>query len=352
MIDRDSTDIPMRRVAAMAASRSAGYPACTVHDAFLSYNQAADDRLAAALEAGLERLAKPLFKLRAIDVFRDKTGMAASPGLWTSLESHLSGSRWLIYLACPESAASPWCVRELGWWLDRRGGERLLIVLTGGELAWHRGGGGLDGAHASALPVEHHARFAVEPLWVDPCAGRAVPTPWVHAIPAYGPHCWTWRRPSVACQKISSMAKMCASSAAPAGLQRLQWPASPWRPSWPLGRPSKPRGSVTAPSRCACRHCRVKSPPNRQRYWSQSQVALQLAAEARAVADTAESRSALLGVMAALPVSRLQQHESAWRTLATHRGQRAVADGRPARGRLPSAVDRVRWRRSSSPSLG
>ncbi len=70
-----------------------------MHDAFLSYNQAADDRLAAALEAGLERLAKPLFKLRAIDVFRDKTGMAASPGLWSSLESHLSGSRWLIYPA-------------------------------------------------------------------------------------------------------------------------------------------------------------------------------------------------------------------------------------------------------------
>ena len=124
-----------------------------MHDAFLSYNQAADDRLAAALEVGLERLAKPLFKLRAVDFFRDKTGMPASSGLWSSLESHLSGSRWLIYLACPESAASPWCVRELGWWLDRHGGERLLIVLTGGELAWHRGAGGLDGAHASALPV-------------------------------------------------------------------------------------------------------------------------------------------------------------------------------------------------------
>jgi hypothetical protein len=138
-----------------------------VHDAFLSYNQAADDRLAAALEAGLERLAKPLFKLRAVDVFRDKTGMAASTGLWRSLESHLSGSRWLIYLACPESAASPWCVREQGWWLQRHGGERLLIVLTGGELAWHRSGGGLDDANASALPLEHHARFATEPLWVD-----------------------------------------------------------------------------------------------------------------------------------------------------------------------------------------
>ena len=38
-----------------------------VHDAFISYSQSADGQLASALERGLESLAKPLFRLRAID---------------------------------------------------------------------------------------------------------------------------------------------------------------------------------------------------------------------------------------------------------------------------------------------
>jgi WD40 repeat protein len=311
-----------------------------VHDAFLSYNQAADDRLAAALEVGLERLAKPLFKLRAVDVFRDKTGMAASPGLWSSLESHLSGSRWLIYLACPESAASPWCVRELGWWLDRHGGERLLIVLTGGELAWHRGGGGLDGAHASALPVEHHARFAVEPLWVDvrwarsadplgPRDARLRPALLDLAAPIRGlpkdqldgEDVRQQRRTRhIAAAAVASI----ALAAVVATWQAIE--ATRQRDRAELLRVQTLSRQIAAQSSALL----VSNP----------RLALQLAAEARAVADTAESRSALLGVMAALPVSRLQQHESAWRTLATHAasGQWLMADLRG--GVYRSAVDR------------
>lgn len=51
------------------------------HDAFLSDSHSADGRLAPALEAALEKLARPLFRLRAIDVFRDQTSLAANPGL-------------------------------------------------------------------------------------------------------------------------------------------------------------------------------------------------------------------------------------------------------------------------------
>jgi hypothetical protein len=40
----------------------------TKHDAFISYSHSADSRLAKAIEEGIERLAKPLLKVRAADV--------------------------------------------------------------------------------------------------------------------------------------------------------------------------------------------------------------------------------------------------------------------------------------------
>jgi hypothetical protein len=46
--------------------------------AFLSYSHAGDDRLAAALQYGLQQFAKPYYALRALDVFRDKTDLGAS----------------------------------------------------------------------------------------------------------------------------------------------------------------------------------------------------------------------------------------------------------------------------------
>ena len=53
----------------------------TSHNAFISYSHAADDNLASSVEAGLEKLAKPLLKLRALDVFRDESSLTASPAL-------------------------------------------------------------------------------------------------------------------------------------------------------------------------------------------------------------------------------------------------------------------------------
>jgi hypothetical protein len=72
------------------------------HDAFISYNHGADAAVASALEAGLERLAKPLLALRAIDVFRDETSLAANPSLWAGILDHLAGSSWLVLLAVPD----------------------------------------------------------------------------------------------------------------------------------------------------------------------------------------------------------------------------------------------------------
>jgi hypothetical protein len=144
------------------------------HDAFISYSHAADRALAARFEQGLEQLAKPLLKLRAMDVFRDETSLSASPGVWPAIESHLASAEWLVLLACPESAASPWCTREVLWWLANRPHDRLLMVLTGGMLAWDAAARDFDWQRTTALPPTLAGQLADEPLYVDLAWARGV----------------------------------------------------------------------------------------------------------------------------------------------------------------------------------
>ncbi|SEB24323.1 glycoside hydrolase family protein [Variovorax sp. YR216] len=137
------------------------------HHAFISYSHAADARLAPAFQRGIERLAKPLLRLRALNIFRDQTSLTASPALWPGIVAHLSVSEWFLLFACPESAASRWCTREVQWWLDNRTTERLLVVLTGGEIVWDIERGDFDWARTTALAPALTGCFADEPLFVD-----------------------------------------------------------------------------------------------------------------------------------------------------------------------------------------
>lgn len=137
------------------------------HDAFISYSHAADGALAPAVEAGLEHLAKPLLKLRAINVFRDQTSLSASPALWKGIADHLKAAKWLLLFASPAAAASPWCQKEIEWWLENRGSQHLLILLTEGEIAWGEDGGGMDTQRTTALPAFMARYITDEPLYVD-----------------------------------------------------------------------------------------------------------------------------------------------------------------------------------------
>jgi len=47
------------------------------YDAFISYSQQADRRIAEALQNALHRIAKPWYRLRALRVFRDASSLAA-----------------------------------------------------------------------------------------------------------------------------------------------------------------------------------------------------------------------------------------------------------------------------------
>ncbi len=137
------------------------------YDAFLSYSHAADDALAPALQSALHRLARPWNRIRALHVFRDKTSLAASPELWPSIVTALAASEHFLLMASPAAAASRWVQREIAWWLDNRLPQKMLILLTDGELVWDEAAGDFDWSRSNALPASLRGRFASEPLWVD-----------------------------------------------------------------------------------------------------------------------------------------------------------------------------------------
>src|SRR5208337_360501 len=97
-------------------------------DAFISYSHAADGKLAAAVQHGLHRFAKPLFKLRAIRVFRDQSTLAMTLQLWPEIEKALRSSRFFILMADPLSAQSEWVQKEVSFWVGTAPTEKMLIV--------------------------------------------------------------------------------------------------------------------------------------------------------------------------------------------------------------------------------
>lgn len=145
------------------------------YDAFISYSHALDGRLAASLQSELERFAKPWYRSRARRIFRDTTNLSAAPHLWDAIQAALAASTWYVLLASPEAAQSKWVDKEAKWWLERRTVDRLLVVLTGGELAWQPEAHRVDAARTTALPPFLVASMTDEPHGLT-CDGSTMST--------------------------------------------------------------------------------------------------------------------------------------------------------------------------------
>ena len=135
-------------------------------DAFISYSHS-DASVASAIERGLGSLAKPWHQRRALAVYRDQSSQAATAGLWDSIQDALAQARFLVLLASPESAKSPWVTREIAWWLANRDSNSLIICLTDGELTWAETGSRFLRPADVPLPTPLLDALHNEPLWVD-----------------------------------------------------------------------------------------------------------------------------------------------------------------------------------------
>ena len=56
--------------------------------------------------------------------------MAANPNLWGKVAEAMDRSRYLIVVLSPRAANSHWVNREVGYWLEHRGPDQLLMVLA------------------------------------------------------------------------------------------------------------------------------------------------------------------------------------------------------------------------------
>ena len=138
-----------------------------LYDAFISYSHAKDKAVASALQSAVQRLGKPWYRRRALRLFRDDTSLSATPSLWPSIEQALANSRFLILLASPQAAASPWVNKEVAYWLEHKRAETVLIAVSEGELAWDEALGDFACREGRLLPPALTGRFAAEPKWVD-----------------------------------------------------------------------------------------------------------------------------------------------------------------------------------------
>lgn len=152
------------------------------YDAFISYSHKADSELARVLQVRLERWARPWFAARTAKLFRDQVSLTATPHLWTTIAESLDNSKYLILLASTDSATSKWVPREICYWLT--GGkcelqetleseqvikervDRLMIVLTEGQIEWSHGDGDFDWSITTALPPVLR-NLPWQPLWTD-----------------------------------------------------------------------------------------------------------------------------------------------------------------------------------------
>ncbi len=136
------------------------------YDGFISYSHAADDRLAPALQRGLQLLAKPWNSRRALRIFRDETGLSTNPHLWSSIEQALDESEWFVLLASEEAAQSEWVNKEITHWLATKPADHILPVVTDGTWDWDPVKGGFT-AQSSAVPAALHGALRDEPRHLD-----------------------------------------------------------------------------------------------------------------------------------------------------------------------------------------
>lgn len=137
------------------------------YNAFISYSHSQNPDLAVNLEKALEKFAKPIFKRRALNIFRDSNDLSVSPDLWGKIEEGLTQSEYFIYFASPKSANSYYCNEEVKYWLENKSMDNFLVALIDGDIKWDFKNFDFDWNKTTAMSKVLTSAFKNEPLYVD-----------------------------------------------------------------------------------------------------------------------------------------------------------------------------------------
>jgi hypothetical protein len=149
-----------------AAEPSNDAPAYT-YSAFISYKHIASTNFAAKLELALKTYAKPLLA-RPLRIFRDEKHLVPGPDLPLLIEKALDASEFMILIASPAAAKSPWVLNELDRWCRVLGRtDHLMIVLVDGDIVPTEDPRRIDWNKTTALPEMLVAHLDASPLYVD-----------------------------------------------------------------------------------------------------------------------------------------------------------------------------------------
>lgn len=133
------------------------------YDAFISYSRSSDGEFAPRLRSDVRRTLRRWWGGSRLAIFLDRASLVPGGSLPAALRERIEASRHFVLLASPASASSPYVELEVRHWLELHGAERLLCVLTEGELDWR------DGAFSpsSVVPTALREVFREAPLYLD-----------------------------------------------------------------------------------------------------------------------------------------------------------------------------------------
>ena len=129
------------------------------YHAFISYSHEERALQARRVHQALLRFASPWYRRRGLRLFLDDANLPASPSLWESIREGLEKSSYLVFLASPSAAASPWCQKEIRYWLDQKGSDGIVLVLLSGAIRWDASSNDFDWTATTALPRELAGAF-------------------------------------------------------------------------------------------------------------------------------------------------------------------------------------------------
>jgi WD40 repeat protein len=136
------------------------------YNAFISYKHNSDSEIAKVLQSSLQRIGNHRYKAPVVRIYRDKTDLELTDEAWAKIKQGLENSKYLILLASPQGAQSPWVQKEVQYWVKNRSIKTLLIILTDGEIAW--GDSDFDWEITNALPKEVlKEQYKGVPLYMD-----------------------------------------------------------------------------------------------------------------------------------------------------------------------------------------